>query len=102
MPETAPSHHSGVSLSKSEMRFLRRESISDCLREGQTSLDAIIAFVREDEQERYGFELKAFTPWDGWDFGGGVDWDGPRFTSNHYDNEFPVYYDAQGREHAEF
>lgn len=21
---------------------------------------------------------------------------------NHYDNEFPVYYDAQGREHAEF
>ncbi len=23
-------------------------------------------------------------------------------TQNHYDNEFPVYYDAQGREHAEY
>lgn len=23
-------------------------------------------------------------------------------SPNHYDNEFPVYYDAQGNEHAEF
>jgi hypothetical protein len=90
-------------MTNSEKRFLRREIITDCLCEGMKNIDDIIAFVREDEVERWGINLNVYMPsWDGWDFGGGVDWDGPRFTSNHYDNEFPIYYDAQGREHAEF
>lgn len=78
--------------SNSEARFLRREIIGDYILGRRKSVKEICGLVRKEENERFGFELNLFS-----------DWIQPTVARrNHYDNEFPVYYDAQGREHAEF